>query len=355
MEQAGLKIEYSLDWTDRVRRTWQICDERVQKSRIRWLAPLFGRNSVMFLDRFSTILRAYDSGAMQYGCFVRAQAGFELRTLRRWPPQIHRSRYCRAPSGHCVRTRNANRLYGHGAVLVFVLARRLLHAGNWFVVDGFLALQFAVVHSLILLPAMRSRISQLMPSQLYGSVFAVATCATLWPMFLFWRASTHTLWEATGWAGVTIQACFYLSWVALFLSLRISGFGYQTGWTQWLYWYRREPLPRRPLSVNGPYRWMRHPAYLSFMGLIWFTPHMTADHAILTATWTAYIFVGSYLKDRRLLFYTGDAYRNYAPARARLSRHVLRTLGKMASGGNEAPADSRTESRDHSAESRLND
>ena len=70
MEQAGLKVENSLDWTDRVRRTWQICDERVQKSRIRWVAPLFGRNSAMFLDRFSTILRAYDSGAMQYGCFV---------------------------------------------------------------------------------------------------------------------------------------------------------------------------------------------------------------------------------------------------------------------------------------------
>ena len=184
--------------------------------------------------------------------------------------------------------------------------------GNWLVVDGLLALQFAVVHSLILLPAIRSRISRLMPPQLYGSVFAVATCATLWPMFLFWRASTHTFWEATGSAGVAIQVCFYLSWVALFLSLRISGFGYQTGWTQWLYWFRREPLPRRPLSVNGPYRWMRHPAYLSFMGLIWFTPRMTADHVVLTAIWTAYIFVGSYLKDRRLLFYAGDAYRNYA-------------------------------------------
>jgi hypothetical protein len=39
---------------------------------------------------------------------------------------------------------------------------------------------------------------------------------------------------------------------------------------------------------------------------------MTADHAVLTTIWTAYIFVGSYLKDRRLLYYAGDAYRNYA-------------------------------------------
>jgi len=109
-----------------------------------------------------------------------------------------------------------------------------------------------------------------------------------------------------------VLACFYLSWVALFISLRASGFGYQTGWTQWLYWLKGQSLPRRPLTEQGPYRWIRHPAYMSFLGLIWFTPRMTADHAYLTAVWTVYIFVGSCLKDRRLLSYLGDVYRDYA-------------------------------------------
>jgi protein-S-isoprenylcysteine O-methyltransferase Ste14 len=131
-------------------------------------------------------------------------------------------------------------------------------------------------------------------------------------MFTYWRASQSVVWEAHGWIRLGVQTCFYLSWVALFVSLRISGFGYQTGWTQWLCWLRHQPLPRRPLSERGPYRWMRHPAYLSFLGLIWFTPRLTADHAALTAIWTAYIFLGSCLKDRRLVFYLGDAYREYA-------------------------------------------
>ena len=39
---------------------------------------------------------------------------------------------------------------------------------------------------------------------------------------------------------------------------------------------------------------------------------MTLDHAILTGTLTTYIFIGSYLKDRRLEFYLGDTYREYA-------------------------------------------
>jgi hypothetical protein len=32
---------------------------------------------------------------------------------------------------------------------------------------------------------------------------------------------------------------------------------------------------------------------------------------LLCLVWTAYVFVGSHLKDRRLVHYTGDAYRSY--------------------------------------------
>lgn len=70
MEQAGLKVEQFEDWTSRVDRTWEICRDRVQQTRVRWLARVIDRQSVMFLDRFETILRAYRTGAMKYGCFV---------------------------------------------------------------------------------------------------------------------------------------------------------------------------------------------------------------------------------------------------------------------------------------------
>ena len=70
MEMAGLQIEHNLDWTSRVTRTWEICEKRVRRTRVRWLAKMLGRNSVLFLDRFDAILTAYRSGAMQYGCFI---------------------------------------------------------------------------------------------------------------------------------------------------------------------------------------------------------------------------------------------------------------------------------------------
>jgi cyclopropane fatty-acyl-phospholipid synthase-like methyltransferase len=70
MENAGLQVEHNLDWTTRVSRTWEICSERVQRSRVRWLAPILSQDSVLFLDRFDSILAAYRSGAMKYGCFI---------------------------------------------------------------------------------------------------------------------------------------------------------------------------------------------------------------------------------------------------------------------------------------------
>ncbi len=70
MTDAGLTIERDHDWTARVEQTWEICQRRVRRSGVRWLAGMIDRNTVMFLDRFQTILNAYRSGAMRYGCFI---------------------------------------------------------------------------------------------------------------------------------------------------------------------------------------------------------------------------------------------------------------------------------------------
>lgn len=185
-------------------------------------------------------------------------------------------------------------------------------ANNWLFVDCLLALQFAVIHSALLLPRTRTILSRFLPAQLYGCLFAVSTCVGLWLIFAYWRSSSYVVWEAHGWSRIVVCAGFYASWIGIVYSLKLVGLGYQTGWTQWLHWLRRESLPRREFFQRSVYAWIRHPVYFCFLGLIWFTPRMTADHAALTAIWTGYIFVGSYLKDRRLTFYLGDRYREYA-------------------------------------------
>lgn len=198
----------------------------------------------------------------------------------------------------------------------------------WLPIDAALALQFAVSHSVLLLPSVRSRITRIVPASMYGSVFCLETCASLWLIFYLWRVAPGAVWNVLGTGATLIHLGFYASWIALIYSIRLTGLGYQTGWTQWLYWFRREPLPRRDFVERSFYRWLRHPVYLSFLGLIWFCPHMTYDHVVLTGVWTVYIFMGSYLKDRRLEFYLGESYASYARRVAGYPGMFFGPLGK---------------------------
>lgn len=70
MRDAGLEIRCSADLTSQVMQTWRICRERVQRSRVQWLARCAGRDMRSFLQHFDTILNAYATGAMRYGLIV---------------------------------------------------------------------------------------------------------------------------------------------------------------------------------------------------------------------------------------------------------------------------------------------
>lgn len=82
LEGAGLVVERDFDWTARVERTWEICGRRVRRSGVRWLAAAIDRSSAMFLGRFETILSAYRSGAMRYGCFIAHRPSRDGRVPR---------------------------------------------------------------------------------------------------------------------------------------------------------------------------------------------------------------------------------------------------------------------------------
>lgn len=188
-----------------------------------------------------------------------------------------------------------------------------MHAPNLWI-DAALALQFAVPHSVLMLPAVKRYLQTLIRPEFYGLFYCVITCVSLLIMFALWQPSPTTLWAFEGSAAAVVRAAFFASWGALFYSLHLTGLGYQTGLTPWIYWLRHQKLPRRDFVPHGVYKWMRHPVYLSFLGLIWFTPRMALDHAVLTGIWTVYIFVGSHLKDERLAYYLGNSYRKYQAA-----------------------------------------
>ena len=206
----------------------------------------------------------------------------------------------------------------------------------WLWQDGLLALQFAIPHSILLHPRFRTLFRHWFPAEMHGAFFCVWTCLSLLLLFRFWKTSAAIVWELHDWPATLMLAGFYASWVGLLYSISLTGLGFQTGWTQWVHWYRRQPLSRREFQTRSLYRVLRHPVYLSFLGLIWFTPVMTADHAVLTGIWTLYIFTGSVLKDQRLLYYLGDSYAAYM---SQVSGYPGLFFGPLGKSSNPQPAE----------------
>ena len=70
MSDAGLEVRHFEDLSDKVTRTWEICCQRIHRLRVKQLAHCAGADIARFVDGFETILDAYRTGAMRYGCFV---------------------------------------------------------------------------------------------------------------------------------------------------------------------------------------------------------------------------------------------------------------------------------------------
>jgi protein-S-isoprenylcysteine O-methyltransferase Ste14 len=71
----------------------------------------------------------------------------------------------------------------------------------------------------------------------------------------------------------------------------------------------RDSPPR--LIVSGAYRWVRHPLYFWGLVFMWLTPAMTLNRLALFAALSAYLYVGTFFEERRLVAEFGDAYRAY--------------------------------------------
>jgi protein-S-isoprenylcysteine O-methyltransferase Ste14 len=184
-------------------------------------------------------------------------------------------------------------------------------AAGWWWWDALLVLLFSLPHSTLLFPPVRRRLDRYLPRELFGCLFTLVTALSLLVLIGAWRPSPVVVWRADGGARTALHAAYLLSWAGLLYSLGLTGFGHQTGWTPYWAWVRGRPAPRRRFETPSVYRLLRHPTYLCFAGQVWFTPDMTLDRLLLAGFLTAYIALGSYLKDRRMAFYVGADYRAY--------------------------------------------
>ena len=189
--------------------------------------------------------------------------------------------------------------------------------------DTALCLAFFVQHSAMIRTAFRRRSEQVIPAPYHGAVYTVASSVVLLLLLVFWQSTGTVFAAAEGVArwllhGLAAAGAIGTMWGMQSLGA-IDGFGGDSIRAH----LKGDPLPELPLSVRGPYRWVRHPLYLFMLFFIWSYPQLSTDRLLFNLMFTAWIVIGAVLEERDLVARFGDGYRHY---QARVPMLFPRTL-----------------------------
>ncbi|MCU0250556.1 MAG: hypothetical protein MUE61_10125 [Vicinamibacterales bacterium] len=178
--------------------------------------------------------------------------------------------------------------------------------------DAGLSFLFFAQHSCMVRRPCRARLARVVPARYDGAFFAICSGLTLLLVVVFWQRVPIPVVRLDGAArGIALA----LNGVAAAL-LVVSGyrvrrtldiFGLRPIRAHW----RGEALRMAPFSVEGPFRWVRHPLYACVLALLWIRPQMMADGLLLSILWSGWIVAGTLLEERDLVADFGDVYRRY--------------------------------------------
>jgi methanethiol S-methyltransferase len=174
---------------------------------------------------------------------------------------------------------------------------------------------FALLHSALARPRAKRLVARWLPEALERSFYSLVAGLQMIALLVWWRPLPSPLWSVGApWARAVLWGLFALGWatvVAGLLSLSNTRlFGLAQAWAAAHGRSFEEPGVR----VRGVYRWLRHPLYAGTLLSLWATPGMSLGHAVLAASFSAYILIGMRFEERDLLARHGEAYRRYRAA-----------------------------------------
>ena len=215
----------------------------------------------------------------------------------------------------------ASFLFGAGSLLLWVtfLSRGALGVvdlglgpvGTLFF-DGVLCLMFFAQHSTMVRPSFKKRLGRWIGQEYHGAAYAIASGVVVSGLVLLWQGPVRTF-IVLGDIGRAVIQVASLSALAGFIwgVASLGGFD-MLGSVSIIRSLRgRAPSVSGPLTVRGPYRFVRHPLYLFCLIAIWSVAEISVDRLLYNILWTGWIVVGTVLEERDLVAVFGDAYHAY--------------------------------------------
>ena len=207
-----------------------------------------------------------------------------------------------------------------------------LPLGTALLIDVALLALFAVQHSGMARPAFKRWLTRFIPEPAERSTYVLLSSACLALLMAYWAPLGGVVWQVgSRWAEISLISLYLGSWLLLlyvtFLINHFDLFGLRQVWHA----LRGKPMP--PLKFVTPtlYRLVRHPLYIGWLGIVWFTPTMTVTHLVFALGATAYILIGIKLEERDL----EDAHPEYAQYKRKvpaLIPSLSRRLTQTAAG-----------------------
>jgi protein-S-isoprenylcysteine O-methyltransferase Ste14 len=178
-------------------------------------------------------------------------------------------------------------------------------------IDAILSIAFFIQHSWMVRRSFRKRLAACVPRHYHGAIYAISSGLVLTTLVVLWQPATWTLVSVGPPARWLFRAAFGVSVVSFVWGIRALGSFDGLGVRPIRAHLRGEPLRELPLTIRGPYRWVRHPLYTMVLVLIWSNPDLSADRLMFNILWTVWIVVGTILEERDLVEDFGDDYRRY--------------------------------------------
>jgi protein-S-isoprenylcysteine O-methyltransferase Ste14 len=210
-------------------------------------------------------------------------------------------------------------VFGAGSLIVFTV---FLYMGSFHIIElglgttqslvfnTCLCLVFFLQHSGMIRTRTQRWMSQFIPEYYLGAVFSIVSALLLLTLVILWQESMVVLASAEGIYRLTLRALFFLSIAGQIWgtwSLKSADlFGARA-----LLRNQSAAQPPPPIVIGGPYRWVRHPLYLTTLLMIWSHPDLIADRLLFNVLFTVWIIAGAVLEEHDLIGIYGDDYRKY--------------------------------------------
>lgn len=177
--------------------------------------------------------------------------------------------------------------------------------------DAFLCLVFFAQHSLMARKPFRQWLRGFLPSPYYGAFYVVASGIAVLVLDVFWQESTIAIFSLQGFIRLLFRGVFVLAVAGVAWTIFSLGFFVNFRVQPMVDDLRGKQYRSFLISDRGPYRWIRHPLYLSSLLMIWSNPDPTLDRLLFNLVFTIWVVIAILLEERGLNASFGEAYRSY--------------------------------------------